>query len=254
MITTEITQRGIATLTFDRPNESNRMGDAMLDAVAGALNRFAANSFVRVLVIRANGRHFCAGADIAGHRLASRTGARPRFPHTLLSIELFPKPVVCLVQGAAVGGGAAIAACADIVLAERQAFFAIPEVRIGMPAGALVPLLARAIGYRQLRRYALTGERIDAETARRIGLAHEIYDAGQEEAALAPILDALLLGAPGALAATKRITSEHASQDLDPNQVLAMDDNIEAVLTSPEMQEGMDAFLNKRKPRWYREG
>ena len=253
MIRAEVSARGIATLTLDRPDAANRTNEAMLDAIAESLARFAADDAVRVLLIQAEGKHFCAGADIGGHREASQTGTRPKFPETLLAIERFPKPAICLVQGGAVGGGAAIAAACDIVLAESRAFFSIPEVRIGMPAGALVPLFTRAIGYRQLRRYALTGERIPAPEALRIGLAHALYEAGAEDAALAPILDALLLGAPGAQAETKRIAAAHASQALDPADMLAMDDNINEVLRSPEMQEGMAAFLGKRKPAWYRE-
>jgi methylglutaconyl-CoA hydratase len=166
----------------------------------------------------------------------------------LAALDRLPKLTIAVVHGAAVGGGAALAACCDIVLATEAAFFSIPEVRVGMPPLGVAPFLIRAIGYRNFRRYGLSGERFGAAEALRVRLAHEVVVADRLEQRLAEITDAVLHAAPGALREMK------AAMEHDANP------SIEAILArraahgppqSPEAKEGIAAFKEKRKPSWY---
>src|SRR5262249_39097910 len=149
----------------------------LLDGLARTFASLAADEGVRVVVLRGQGRHFCAGADLAARseETASSAPTTTLFD-VLLAIDSCPKPTIAVVQGGAIGGGAAFAACCDVVLAASAAFFSIPEVRVGMAGLGVAPFLIRAMGYRSFRRYGLSGERITAAEALRIGLAHEICE------------------------------------------------------------------------------
>jgi methylglutaconyl-CoA hydratase len=165
----------------------------------------------------------------------------------LVALDTLPKPTVAVVQGAAVGGGAAFAACCDIAIATDQAFFSIPEVRVGMPPMGVMPFLIRAIGHRSFRRYGLSGERIPAAEAQRIGLVHALCGTGALDDTLARIVDELLHGAPGAIAELKAGSALFASPNLDAIVAHRAPHNPK----SPEAIEGIASFREKRKPSWY---
>ena len=132
----------------------------------------------------------------------------------LVTIDTCPKPTIAVVHGAAVGGGATFAACCDVALAGDRAFFSIPEVRVGMPPLGVMPFLVRAMGHRNFRRYGLSGERISAAEAMRIGLVHQVCEMVELEDTLARITDELLHGAPGAIATLKAAAAEFAAPTL----------------------------------------
>jgi methylglutaconyl-CoA hydratase len=152
-----------------------------------------------------------------------------------------------VVHGAAVGGGAAFAACCDTVIATEDAFFSVPEVRVGMPPLGVAPFLVRAIGHRAFRRYGLSGERITAAEAFRLGLAHQVCATDALEATLAGIADAFLEGAPGAISTLKSAAAQYASPVL--SDIPAMQGAHDS--KTPEAQEGIASFREKRKPSWY---
>jgi methylglutaconyl-CoA hydratase len=240
---------GVATLSLNRPELGNRYDAAMLSGMASHLSRVASDTSVRALVLRGAGRHFCVGADIDWHLAASvapQTGAVD-FLDVLLVLDALPKPVVAVVQGACIGGGVAMTACCDIVLAERSAVFAIPEVRLGFCPGALIPLFHRAIGARAFRRFGLTGERFSAETAQRLGLVADQFE-GACDALLEPILGAIRLGGPVAISRTKALNA--AMAPLDTGRMRALETEFTQTLRSPEAREGLAAFREKRSPRW----
>jgi methylglutaconyl-CoA hydratase len=149
------------------------------------------------------------------------------------------------VHGGAIGGGAAIAACCDIVVATDAAFFSIPEVRIGMAPVRLAPLFIRAMGHRSFRRYGISGERIGAVEAQRIGLVHQLCTAQALDATIADIADALLHGAPGAIRALKAACGPLAT----PPWPAAGEHR--GLAQTPEAVEGIASFREKRKPSWY---
>ena len=249
-VTLDRTPAGVATLTLNRPELGNRYDGAMLAAMQQALAAVAADPVVRCLVLRGAGRHFCVGADIAWHAAPALAPAAPGLAEVLLALDALPRPVVGVVQGACIGGGLAFAACCDIVLAAEDAVFAIPEVRLGLAPAALLAPLLRAIGYRALRRYGLTGERFSAAAARRIGLVAELF-AGDAAPVLAPLLEALCRGGPAALAQTKALAARRATPPLDAPDMRALDAAFADSLRTPEAQEGLAAFREKRPPAWY---
>ena len=249
-IRVEPAARGVTTVTLDRPEVSNAFDTAMLRALMAAFDGFARDDEVRAVVLRGAGKHFSAGADLKA--AAAAQGREEIDPVAVLNlIDRCPKPTVALVQGACIGGGVAWIAACDVVIAEESAFFSIPEVRIGFCPSPMIPLFLSAMGARSLRRFALTGERFGAAEALRCGLIHEVCAPGALDQAAAPVIDALLHGAPTAAAAIKRVIAdcESGAPDGDP---VALAADFVGQRTSPEAEEGRAAFREKRKPAWYR--
>ena len=179
--------RGVATVTLNRPQVNNAYDAALIQGLHDAMD--ALGSEVRVLVLRGAGRHFQAGADLKWIRAVaaqSREENESASRATALAVHrlnMLAVPTVALVQGGCFGGGTGIVAACDIVIAGDDAMFSIAETRWGLTAAIILPQLADAIGARQVRRYALTGERFGAEEARRIGLVHEVVPAAELSAA-----------------------------------------------------------------------
>jgi len=238
-LTTSVSSRGVATLTFNRPDRANSYDAAMLDALADGCEAFGKDAAVRVIVLRGAGRHFSAGNAIGA-------GGKPKRP-----IDALPKPTVAVAQGACIGGALAIASSCDTLIASRDAFFAIPEVRLGFAPGPLLGAFARGIGYRALRRYLLSGERFSAEDGQRLGLVHRLCEPEGLEAAVDELIDALLLGAPNAAATAKQLLRRQAPPALSPDELRDLQRVHEALAQSEEAAEGRAAFKEKRKPRWY---
>jgi len=250
-ISVDLSPRRVATLVLNRPERGNAFDQTMLDELASQLVRLGADDTVSVVVLRGNGRHFCTGADLAsrGNDAGATTSApRATLPDVLAALDALPKPTVAVVHGGAVGGGAAFAACCDIVIAAEPAFFSIPEVRVGMAPLGVAPFLIRAMGHRSFRRYALSGERISPAVALRIGLAHEVCEAAQLDATLARISDDLLHGAPGAMRELKQAVDRYSVPSL---AALIADKPAHHGPQSAEAREGIASFREKRKPSWY---
>jgi len=248
-VAVEVSSRGVATITLDRPERSNAFDQAMLDALARQFAECGADEATRIVVLRGAGRHFCGGADLVARGMEPAPAAgQVSLVDALAALDRLPKPTVAVVHGAAVGGGAALAACCDIVLAADGAFFAIPEVRVGMAPLGVAPFLIRAMGHRSFRRYGLSGERFGAAEALRIGLAHEVVPAEQLDAKVGEVVDALLHGAPDA----QRTLKDGMERWADPGvaAIVAARPSHGSSRT-PEAQEGIASFKEKRKPSWY---
>jgi methylglutaconyl-CoA hydratase len=248
----EVSARGIATILLNRPERSNAIDQAALDELARQFVSLGADERVRVVVLRGAGKHFCAGADLVARASAPENPApaQTTVVDLLAALDRLGKPTVAAVHGAAIGAGAALAACCDVVVAAESAFFSIPEVRIGMAPLGVTPFVIRAIGHRSFRRYGLSGERFDAGEALRIGLAHEVVAADRLDEKVAEIVDTLLHGAPGA----QRTLKDGMERFVAPT--------VEAIVAArpshgsprtPEAQEGIASFREKRKPSWYSE-
>ena len=245
----DISARRIATVRLNRPERGNAFDQIMLDELGQAFAAVAADPGVRVVVLRGSGRHFCTGADLAARAAAppAPAVAHVSLREVLASLDALPKPTLAVVHGAAIGGGAAFAACCDTVIAADDAFFSIPEVRVGMPPLGVAPFLVRAIGHRHFRRYGLSGERITAAEALRLGLAHQICAADALDQALERIADEFLHGAPGAISTLKSAAAQYASPTL--STILATQSAHDS--KTPEALEGIASFREKRKPTWY---
>jgi methylglutaconyl-CoA hydratase len=195
----DVSVRQVVTLTLNRPDSANACDAEMLAMLAAALRRVAAEPSARVIVLRGAGRHFCGGADVRASRQDAVRSDDVAFADVCRLLDGLLKPTIAVVHGGCVGGGVGFAACCDVVIAADDAFFAVPEVRLGIAPGALALYFMRAMGSRSLRRYLLTGERFSAQVAKQHGLVHIVQPASDIDAALADIVESLLLGAPVAL-------------------------------------------------------
>jgi methylglutaconyl-CoA hydratase len=166
------------------------------------------------------------------------------------TLNELPKPTIARVNGAALGGGTGLVACCDIVLASAQAIFGTTEVRLGLIPAVIGPYVLAAIGPRHARRLMLTGERISAAEAARLGLVHEVVEPDQLDLAVERIVAELLKSGPGAIAAAKRLIRDLAGRPVDAPLIDGTAQRIAALRATPEAREGIGAFLEKRAPAW----
>jgi methylglutaconyl-CoA hydratase len=232
-------------VTLARPDVRNAFDAALIAELHEA---FAEVGDARAVVLAGEGASFCAGADVEWMRSSidlsyeENVQDARRLRQMLETVNNSPAPVVVLVQGHALGGGAGLVACADIAIARRDASFAFSEVKLGIIPSVISPFALGKIGPAAARRYFVTGERFDAETAFRIGLVHELTD--DLDAAADKIVGELLTAGPEAARAAKRLVLERPDG-------LATERRIAERRTSDEGQEGLRAFLDKRKPSWH---
>ena len=241
-----VSPRGVATLTFNRPDRANSYTAEMLDALADGFERFGKDAAVRVIVLRGSGKHFSAG-----HALGEDGHSKRSIGDVCMLIDATPKPTIAVAQGACIGGALALASCCDVMIAGRDAFFSIPEVRLGFAPAPLIGFFSRAIGYRALRRYLLSGERFSAEEAHPLGLAHRLCDTAAIDSVTDELIEELLLAAPNAVAGAKHLLRKQAPVELSPELLRDMQTIFDAMARMDEANEGRAAFKEKRKPRWY---
>jgi methylglutaconyl-CoA hydratase len=244
--------RGIATVTFNRPDKANSYDQDMLEELGAALDRWQADPAVRVIVLRGNGKHFSAGAAIgeSGDRASGGTPKRGIID-VCSALDAMPKPTIAAVLGACIGGAVALASCCDVVIATNDAHFALPEVRLGFAPGPLIPFLVRAMGFRPLRRYGLSGERFTADDAQRIGLVHQLCGNDALDRVLADVVENFLMAAPGAVTRTKQVLRTQAGLP-SAEQLRELQAAFDAAANSGEAVEGRASFKERRKPSWYR--
>lgn len=255
----DVDDRGVASLTLNRPGKLNALnGDLIADFNAVA-ERAASDPAVRVIVLSGEGRGFCAGADIGYLKQVgelsyedNEADAR-RYAIMAETLRTAAKPVVAKVHGAAFGGGVALAAACDIVVAARSARFAITEARFGFTPSLMVPYLIGRIGPRGCRRWCLTGETMDADEAQRIGLADIVVDDAALDAEIAHLTDQLLMNAPDGLAGSKATIAEVTRPRLDETVLERAFTTFVDGRASSQAAEGASAFLAKRPPDWARE-
>jgi methylglutaconyl-CoA hydratase len=249
----EIDGRGIATLLLDRPEKGNCYNQAMLDGLIGELARLASDPAVRAVVLRGAGKHFCVGAEIGAAPPQPADPAKPRatIPVVCDALDQLPKPTVALIHGACIGGGVALVCCCDVVIAADDAFFSMPEVRLGFAPGPLIPIFLRAIDARHLRRYLLSGERFKADEAMRIGLVHALCSAEAKEQALARVVDELLMAGPQAAAHAKALLRRLGGAPISQELLAELQADFDRRFHSDEANEGRASFREKRKPAWY---
>lgn len=258
LVLLDIDARGVATATLNRPEIGNAYNEDLLAELIDGLQKLAPDPAVRCLVLRGAGKHFQAGADINWLRRAADYGPEQNFVASMATtramqlLNEFPKPTVALVQGACFGGGCGIVCCVDVAFATPDALFGLTEVRVGVAPTPISTHMVHAMGLRHTRRYALTGERFDAQEALRIGLVHEVVPTDQIEAKLAGVLDAIFLSAPSAIAMTKRSFLGANGLLLDQRQMDMLAHESWTQRFSSEGHEGTAAFREKRRPSWYR--
>jgi methylglutaconyl-CoA hydratase len=247
-------ERGVVTLTLNRPQRRNALDPALVSHLHDALSRIDASTDARVVVLSGAGENFCAGGDIEWMRSAAEAPLLENERDALAlgamfsKLDRLSKPTVALVQGAAFGGGVGLVACCDIALAATSAKFCLSEVRLGLVPAVVGPYVLAAIGARNMRALALSAEIVGAECARNIGLLHEVARDGALVAARDRIVEALLLGAPGAQSEVKRLIRK--CQDSAPSLLTETARILAERRASPEGVEGLSCFLQKRAPSW----
>ena len=251
-------ESGVATVTLNRPEVNNAYDASLIHGLLSAMDELGKQPHLRVVVLKGNGKHFQAGAD-----LKWINAVRPQSPEeneavsratfeAVQRLNTLPIPTVALVQGGCFGGGTGVISACDIVIAADNALFSITEVRWGLTAAIIIPQLCDAIGVRQVRRYALTGERFGAQEARRIGLVHEVVPLADLETAGAKLVEQLLANAPDALAETKRLAMESSFggmgvEDAAYARLVKMH---AAKRRTTEASEGLASFAEKRAANW----
>lgn len=248
--------RGVATVTLTRPAVHNAFDDALIARLTETFRSLGADDAVRVVVLAAEGKSFSAGADLtwmkrmAGYSRAENLADAGALADMLEAIDRCPKPTLAVVQGAAMGGGVGLVSACDMAVASTQASFALSEVRLGLIPAVISPYVAAAIGPRACRRYVLTGERFDAETALRLGLVSELTAPEDLDAAAQRLIDTLLAAGPAAQRAAKDLIRAVAFRL--PDQALKDDTaaRIADIRAGAEGREGVTAFLEKRRPAW----
>lgn len=253
---TSLDSRGVATLSLNRPEVHNAFDDALIAELNEQLDHFARHPDVRLLLLRAEGKSFSAGADLgwmqrmaACSREENLADAR-ELERLMRSLYDFPKPSIAVVQGAAFGGAVGLVSCCDIALASENASFALSEARLGLAPAVISPYVIAAIGARHASRYFLTAERFSADTALQIGLLHEVVTPEALPAAQEKLIATLLANGPVALMACKALLRRVATEAVGPGIAAYTTELIASLRTSQEGQEGLAAFFAKRPPAW----
>ncbi len=252
----QIDSSGIATITLNRPQVHNALDGPTVLSLIKCLRDLEENSSVRSIVLTSVGKNFCAGADLNWMHFSdvnrAEEGAQQglKLGELMRTLHSHPKPTVALVRGAVYGGGVGLVACCDIALAAEDARFCFSEVQLGLIPAVISPYIVRAIGERMCRRYFLTAEKFGVEEAYRMGLIHQIVENDQLHTVADEITQALAAGGPCALTRTKELLDAISTLPLDSNMILKTTQCSADIRQTTEAQEGINAFLQKRKPSW----
>lgn len=252
-VTLTITKTKVAILQLSRPEKHNAFDDIVINELIKCIDH--ANSLdIRALVLKTEGKHFSAGADLgwmksmAENNYEENVADSQQLAKLMSVLATSPHPTVCLVQGAAFGGALGLIACCDIAIATNQAKFCLSEVKLGLIPAVISPYVIKAIGERQARRYFLTAEVFTAQEALNMGLIHEINDdLAQSEQ---QFIEQLLSNGPAAVKSAKSLINEIAHKTIDDGLIEHTAKRIAEIRVSPEGQEGLSAFFDKRAPNW----
>jgi methylglutaconyl-CoA hydratase len=247
---------GNATVILNRPEVHNAFDPEMVDALTSTLKKLEANDQVRAVVITGAGSNFCAGADIEHMKRSAKFSREQNLENAratalmLQTLQSLDKPTIACVRGAARGGGVGLIAACDIAIAERGATFRLSEVKLGIIPAMISPFVIAAIGERYAHRYMLSGEEFDVAEAYRIGLLHDICEESDLNAVVGRMLAHLYSSGPQAVVAIKKLIPEVAASRIDDKLMEMLSSRIAGIRVTPEAQEGLSAFLEKRRTRW----
>lgn len=248
-------KNNVAWVALDRPDVRNAFNEVMIEELIGVLDQVAEDSSVRVLVLTGNGKAFCAGADLNWMKKMKDFSYKENHADALRLAELMfklynlPKPTVARVNGASIGGSNGLVAACDIAIASHRAEFSLSEVKIGLVPACIGPYLLRKVGEKACRELFLSGERISADQARSMGLVNDVVTHANLTRRVEERISGLMTSGPNALAVSKELLSKISFMPLEEARDYTA--RVIAELRSgDEAQEGMTAFLEKRKPKW----
>ena len=256
MATLKIETGVVATVTLSRPEVRNAFNDEVIAELTAAFTKLGQGSQVRAIVLAAEGPAFCAGADLNWmRRMADYTHAEnlldaAQLAEMLRVIYSCPIPTVVRIQGDVYAGGMGLVAACDMAVSVDTANYCLSEVKLGLYPATISPYVIRAMGARAAHRYFLTAERFDAAEALRIGFVHAVVAADQLDDKVAELTKALLSASPNAVKACKTLLQDVAGADINAALIAHTVQGIASIRASHEGKEGVQSFLQKRKPNW----
>jgi methylglutaconyl-CoA hydratase len=252
-----ITGQGpLARVTLNRPEVRNAFNAELIAELTEAFTTLAARSDLRAIVLAAEGKAFCAGADLnwmeamAEFSWEENHADATRLADMLWAIYSCPVPIIARVQGDVYAGGVGLVACADVVVAVDAAGFCLSEAKLGLLPATIGPYVVKALGEQASRRYFVTAERFSAADAKGLGLVHEVVSADVLDAKVDELVAAICANGPAAVRACKRLVKDVAVRPLTPELRDNTARRIADIRASDEGREGVQSFLNKRKPSW----
>ena len=248
--------KGVGTITLNRPELHNAFDEEIIAKLTQGLRTLGEDEDVRVVVLNARGSSFCSGADLNWMKRSEKFSEAKNIQDAsalaelLLVLDTLPKPTLALIQGPAYAGGVGLICACDIAIAVESACFAITEVRLGLIPAVVSPFVVNAIGESRARRYFLTGERISADEAERIGLVHDVVPDKALAARGETFVKLLMRGGPKSQTEAKALIAAVHGRLLDKNMLVDLAKRTARVRVSDEGLEGVGSFLEKRKPNW----
>jgi methylglutaconyl-CoA hydratase len=248
----------LGEIIFSRPEIHNAFNSKMIEELYDVFERIQRDRSIRVVVLTGEGKSFCAGADLNWMRAVQDYGYEKNFSESMQLAEVFhmiytcPKPVIGRINGAAIGGGTGFVAVCDIAIASTEAVFSFSEVKIGVVPACISPYVVKRVGEGRAREFFLTGERLSAERAYETGLVNRVVPPEHLDEEVEAMVKQLISSGPEAIKKCKELLASISDMDMQTAKVHTAK-FIANLRKSDEGQEGMDAFLNKRKPNWVTE-
>ncbi|MGD9591493.1 MAG: enoyl-CoA hydratase-related protein [Candidatus Berkiella sp.] len=252
-VLTEIQNDGVGIIIINRPERHNAFDENTVHNLTAAYKQMEQSPFVKIVLLKSLGKSFCAGADLAWMRKMAKfsvdenlrdAGALHELMHT---IYYCPKPTIAMVQGNAYGGGVGLIACSNIAIASNNVQICFSEVKLGLIPAIISPFVINAIGQRHARSYFLSAQTFDAQRAKDLGLVHDVVTPEMLETTTQNIIQLLLQNGPNALKAVNALMNR---LPLAPEIASITVNKLVEMRSSAEGQEGLSAFLEKRKPAW----
>ena len=249
----------VARITLNRPEVRNAFNEAVIADLTAAFTELACDPTLRAVVLAAEGKAFCAGADLywlkamASFSWDENHADAGRLAAMLWTIYSCPVPVIARVQGDVYAGGVGLVAVCDVVVALDSANFCLSEARLGLLPATIGPYVVRALGEQASRRYFVTAERFSAATAHRLGLVHELATPETLDVVVDGLLAALLANGPAAVRACKKLVQDMAHAPITPALRDDTARRIADIRASAEGCDGVQSFLNKSQPAWLAE-
>jgi len=247
---------GVHTIRLSRPEVRNAFNDEVIAELKNAFLAVAQDPSVRCVVLAAEGPAFCAGADLnwmrrmADYTQGENLADAGELAAMLQAIYACPQPTIARVQGDVYAGGMGLVAACDMAVSVDTANYCLSEVKLGLIPATISPYVIRAMGARAAHRYFLTAERFGAAEAHRIGLVHEVVAADALDAKVTELTQALVSASPHAVRACKKLVQDVAEREINDALVRMTVEGIADIRASAEGKEGVQSFLQKRKPHW----
>jgi methylglutaconyl-CoA hydratase len=247
---------GVSTVTLNRPEVRNAFNDEVIAELTAVFIELGKREEVRCIVLAAKGTAFCAGADLnwmkrmADYTRDENVADAGALAEMLRVVYACPKPTIAKVQGDVYAGGTGLVAACDIAMSVDSAGYCLSEVKLGLIPATISPYVIRAMGARAAHRYFLTAERFDAAEALRIGFVHEVVAASELDGKVAEVAKSLVNAGPEAIKLCKKLVQDVAGHEITPSLIQKTVEGIADIRVSPEGREGVQSFLQKRKPGW----